>query len=492
MIRLEDGTGYGNRAFVDWLGYTVEELSTMGGILGAVVDKHQAEEMAAMSRRGGLWVGEVEFHEASGQVRKMQTRFCETTREGSRAKTQFVLLSEESEARALADQIERLRSGLRAAERSETAGVITRGVMHEFNNTLQTICGFTRLAMEGMRKTDRGYQDLRTVCQAVERASLLTRQLQATASRGSVRLMEIDVNELIRDHVKITSPLVGERIEVTLDLSPDVGILRVDPADLEQALLALSLSARDAMPEGGEMIIRSRQVEFESGDLIDVKGAKPGWYTEISVRDDGPGMDAETLAKACRERCPVDPDQPRVGFGLPVVERAIARYGGFMRVSSGPSGDTTVQLWYPAPREADAPLSSDAHVRGDDCILVAEDDGLLLDLARRILREAGYDVIAAHDGEEAIRLFEENKDRISLVISDVVMPKRTGFEVYDRVIELKPECKVVFVSGYDPITSHVGFISQRSLPLLTKPFRPQDLLLAIRQVMHGEPTWSAI
>jgi len=304
--------------------------------------------------------------------------------------------------------------------------------------------------------------------------------------------MEVDVNQLVRDHVKITRPLIGERISVEVDLASDVGLVRLDPADLEQALLALSLNARDAMPEGGALFIQSRQVRLEAEDLRDVKRAKPGVYVAITVRDNGCGMDGETLRQAYGAFYPMNADQQQVGLGIPGVQRALARYGGFMRISSRLGEGTTVQLCYPAARSPDEVLRERAPADRQDCILVAEDDGMLLDLARRILQEAGYDVIVAHDGEEAVRRFEENKDRISLVLTDVVMPKLTGREVYERIIELKPECKVIFASGYDPIASHVGFISQRSLPLLTKPFRPQDLLLAIRQVLHGEPTWSAI
>ena len=492
LSRLGNGHGYCNRNFTRWLGYTASDLAAMGGILGAVVDKHQAQEMTETSATGRMWVGEVEFLRATGEVAAFETRFFQLHDEDLRPKAHFVLLSSETEGSARETQIRRLRGRLRAAERMETAGVITRGLAHEFNNTLQSICGYTQCVMDSFDEDDRAYKDLQAVCDAVERATLLTRQLLATSKRSSVRLMEVDVNALIRDHIKITRPLVGEQIEVDADLSHDVGTLQADPADLEQALLALSLNARDAMPEGGKLKIQTRLIEFGAGDVSDVKRAKPGLYTSITFRDNGCGMDPEALRLAYDTFHPQEADQHQVGLGLAGVRHAMARYGGFMRISSRLGVGTTIELCYPAETAPKAPAVEEPRTDRRECILVAEDDGMLLSLARRILQEAGYEVIVAHDGEEAVRQFEENKERISLVLTDVVMPKLTGREVYERVIELNPECRVIFASGYDPIASHVGFISQRSLPLLTKPFRPQDLLLAIRQVLHGEPTWSAI
>ena len=492
MSRLGNGHGYCNRVFTEWLGYTASDLVAMGGILGAVVDKHQAQEMSQTSRQGHMWVGEVEFLKATGEVTSRETRFFELRGEDRQVRAHFVLLCEESEKSTRETQFQRLRDRLRAAEQTETAGVITQGVAHEFNNTLQTICGFTQCVMEKLSEQDRSYQDLQSVCQAVEHATLLTRQLLATSRRSSIRLMDVQMNAMIRDHVKIARPLIGEQIDISLDLADDVGTHQVDPADLEQALLALSLNARDAMPDGGHLKIRSRCVEFDAADLLDVKRAKPGLYTSIVFEDNGGGMDPETLREAYEAFSPSDTEQQQVGLGLAGVRRALSRYGGFMRISSRVGEGTTVELCYPTSLATEKRAPEETPAAHRECILVAEDDGMLLALARRILQEAGYDVIVAHDGEEAVQQFEENKDRISLVLTDVVMPRLTGREVYERVVQLKPECKVIFASGYDPIASHVGFISQRSLPLLTKPFRPQDLLLAIRQVLHGERTWSAV
>jgi len=388
-------------------------------------------------------------------------------------------------------QRQQLQDQLSHAQRLEAIGSLAGGVAHEFNNLLQAIQGYTRFAMEGLAPGDQRYQDLDQSLQVAKRAALLTRELLGFSRREVLVRSYISPNQIVGDVVKTLRPLIREDIEIRATLAEDVGTIHVDARMLQQMLLNLCLNARDAMSEGGDLVIATANVVLDDEYCQAHPDMHPGRYLLLTVSDTGCGMTRETQEHLFEPFYTTKEVGQGTGMGLAMVYGVAQQHGGAIHVYSELGLGTTCRLYLPtveAPQPEAEPAADKQpqRSRGMETILVAEDEPLVRDLLVRILKSAGYETLTACDGEEAVRAFEANAARIGLALLDVVMPKMGGRAVYQAIRMLNPATKVIFCSGYDPDTNCGGFVAEEGLQLIQKPFHPGTLLKALRQALDAE------
>ncbi|MBI2825027.1 MAG: response regulator [Planctomycetia bacterium] len=384
---------------------------------------------------------------------------------------------------------------LRHSQKLEAVGALAGGIAHEFNNLLQAICGYTRLAMEALPVDTQPRQDLRQVQKAADRATALTRQLLGFSRHQVLEPTVLDPSQVVGDLAKLLRSVIGEDIEVEVSLAEDVGTLHADPGLLQQMLLNLCINARDAMPSGGRLALTTKQVALGEAYGALHPPIEPGLYVEFSIADTGCGMSAEVKERIFEPFFTTKDVGRGTGLGLSMVYGTVQQHGGAIDVQSEPGGGTTFRIYLPvaggveAPTDQHLPAGSDG---GSETILLAEDDPLVRQLAQRVLTQAGYSLLVAADGTEAIALLETHADDIALALLDAVMPNGTGREVHDRIKREKPEMPVVICTGYDPDAGQLEFLKKSGLRLIQKPFDAEVLLRIVRESLDAEPIRDAM
>ncbi|HTU26552.1 MAG TPA: response regulator [Pirellulales bacterium] len=377
---------------------------------------------------------------------------------------------------------------LRQSHKLEAVGSLAGGIAHEFNNLLQAICGYTRYAMNGLDEAEQRCQDLQQVLKAADRAASLTRELLGFSRRQMLERGSIDPGELVDDLVRMLRPLIGEQIDLQVVLAPDVGLLHGDRGLLQQMLLNLCINARDAMPDGGPLVLKTQRAVLSEHYCALHPMCKPGTYVLFSVSDAGCGIPPEIRQRIFEPFFTTKEVGKGTGLGLAMVYGCVEQHGGLINVYSEPNLGTTFRVYLPLG-EAVEPEAGATVVRavagGSETILVAEDEPIVRDLTVRILKDAGYRVLAAADGAEAVELLEAHADEISLVLLDAVMPKLTGHQAYDRIKFKNPHLPVVFCSGYDPEMGQVKLLLQEGVRMVQKPFDPDQLLTILREVLDA-------
>ena len=330
----------------------------------------------------------------------------------------------------------RLEEQFRQAQKMEAVGSLAGGIAHEFNNLLQAICGYTKFAIEGLPADEQRCQDLQLVLKSADRATVLTKQLLSFGRRQLLQRTNVDPNQIVAELVKMLRPLIGENIDVEPHLAPVVSAVYVDAGQLQQVLLNLCINARDAMPKGGRLIIRTQNVSLSDQSCADHRGTKPGPHVMLSVADTGCGMSAEVKAQIFEPFFTTKEPGKGTGLGLAMVYGMVEQHGGMIHVYSEPNLGTAFKIYLPIAPSVDAAHEerpTDHATGGKETILIAEDESMVRDLAVRILTRAGYAVLVAADGAEAVELFEAHASEVSLALLDAVMPKLTGHQAYDRI-----------------------------------------------------------
>jgi signal transduction histidine kinase/CheY-like chemotaxis protein len=378
---------------------------------------------------------------------------------------------------------------LRQSQKLEAVGSLAGGIAHEFNNLLQAIGGYTRYAMESLKPEEQAYKDLESVLQASDRAVSLTRQLLSFSRRQTVDRRHLDANEMVSDLTRMLRPLLGEHIKLNIHLGDNAGTVYADAGSFQQVLVNLCLNARDAMPTGGEITVTTERTQVTRDFAKHYTDLKPGPYVAISVTDTGHGMSPEVQEHIFEPFFTTKPIGHGTGLGLPTVYGIVQQHEGSIHVYSEPGHGSTFKIYLPAiESESDASPKQQATIihRGNEVLLMAEDDPMLQDMGKRILEQSGYSVLTANDGEETLQMLYQHSDKISLVLLDTIMPKLNGQEVYFRIKEEFPKMPVIFCSGYDPESTHASFMRDEQLRLVEKPYNAPVLLQTIREVLDAE------
>ncbi len=381
----------------------------------------------------------------------------------------------------------RLEAELLQAQKMEAVGRLAGGVAHDFNNIMTCILGNADLVLSelGPEQDIREYLD--EIVTAGNRAAALTRQLLAFSRRQMLQPMVLNLNDLVTDLEKMLRRLIGEDVELVTRLHPETGCVQADPGQLEQVLMNLAVNARDAMPRGGRLTIETAARTLVKKHVDSKVTIPPGSYAALTVSDSGTGMDEKTMANIFEPFFTTKEVGQGTGLGLSMVFGSIKQSEGYILVSSEPGRGTSFTMYLPLVDEEPARVQNespeDKPKPDRETVLVVEDDLRVLQLVRAILRQNGYTVLQAENGAEAIQCLDGRSEPVDLMITDVVMPKMSGRELADLVLNMQPDMKVIYTSGYTGSAFYrEGFPDSDSI-FLPKPFTPQALVSKVREVL---------
>ena len=362
----------------------------------------------------------------------------------------------------------RLEEQLHHSQRLEAVGRLAGGVAHDFNNLLMIISGYSHMLLDAMHAGDPARLDLEQVVKASERATDLTRQLLAFSRRQGVRASLVDVNGLVRDMDRMLRRMLGEDIEFTAMLAPQLKVVRADPGQIEQVILNMVVNARDAMPGGGKLLLETRNTGTPERDFV-----------TLSIRDTGIGMDAQVLSHIFEPFFTTK--EHGTGLGLATSYGIIKENGGDLRVESTAGKGTTFRIELPvaAPTtdHLEAPSAKDV-ASGTETILLVEDEDGVRRVVETMLKRHGYDVLSSASSKEALMAADQHSGVIHLLITDMVMPGMSGRKMAECLVERRPDLKVLYVSGYGDAS-----ISQGDAHFLQKPFSTEELATKVREML---------
>ena len=388
-------------------------------------------------------------------------------------------------------QRKHLEEQLRQAQKIEAVGQLAGGIAHDFNNIITAIKLHSEFLLESIDVGDRRREDVEEVRKSAVRAAALTRQLLAFSRKQLLKPVVLDVNDTVRELQKMVIRLIGEDIAIDADLSPGLPCVAADPGQIEQVLINLAVNARDAMPGGGRITIRTRHVEL-TGEYTEAHPVvATGRYVMLSVGDTGCGMSREVQSRLFEPFFTTKGPRGGTGLGLSTVYGIVQQSNGFITVRSAPDQGSLFTIYLPAVEQemsAAAPASGPAAMeRGSEVVLLVEDEEGVRALARRILTRQGYIVLEASDGRNALDVTARYEGRIDVVVTDAVMPEMGGLDLIRAMRGLRPDIRVILMSGYtDDEMTRRGILTPQ-LAFLPKPFEVDHLLRLVRDVLDREP-----
>ncbi|MGD0528732.1 MAG: ATP-binding protein, partial [Polyangiaceae bacterium] len=374
------------------------------------------------------------------------------------------------------------------AQKMEAVGRLAGGVAHDFNNILSVILSYAELIASDLKPADPMRADVEEIRTAGLRATELTRQLLAFSRQQMLQSKVLNLNEVLAGMENMLGRLLGADIKVTI--LPAVGLdnVRTDPGQLEQIIMNLAVNARDAMLGGGQLILRTANIDLDERYADTHDDVRPGAYVELSVSDTGAGMDEATLARIFEPFFTTKDPGKGTGLGLATVFGIVKQSGGHIVVRSELAHGTTFEIYLPkvaAKVDARAPESIPPETESVGTILLVEDEEQLRSIARTILRRQGYVVLDAPNGGEALLICEQHAATIDLLLTDVVLPRMSGPQLAERLATLRPAMKVLYMSGYaDDAILQQGILDS-GVAFLQKPITPTSLSRKVREVLRG-------
>ena len=379
-----------------------------------------------------------------------------------------------------------LERQLLQAQKMESVGRLAAGVAHDFNNRLTAIMGYVGIVLRQMEADNPLRRELNEVQRIAQRAANLTHQLLAFSRRQFIRPETVDLNGLIQDMYRMLRRIIGEDIELVVETAPDLWMVRVDPHQMEQVLVNLVVNARDAMPHGGRLVIRTRNATLDA-PFARARSMEPGEYVTLSVSDTGLGMSPEVMEHIFEPFFSTKPPGQGTGLGLSTCYGIVKQSGGHLEVESRVGEGSTFTVFLPRARSAaaeEAPPDEGRPPRGSETILVVEDHESLRAMVSRILRDQGYRVLEASDAGEALRLAQEDPDqRIHLLLTDLVLPQMDGTQLAEKIKAMRPDIRVLYTSGYTGDLQAHQDVVQRGRPFLPKPYTIEALTYKVREVL---------
>ena len=382
---------------------------------------------------------------------------------------------------------------LAQSQKMNAVGQLAGGVAHDFNNVLQAIIGYSDLLLANHRPTDPSFQDIMQIKQNANRAASLVRQLLAFSRRQTLRPEVLNLNDRLYDLSMLLKRLLGERVELDLSHGRDLWFVKADVNQFEQVIVNMAVNARDAMPDGGKLAIRTANVSAQEAARLNVSGMPPADYVLVEVSDTGIGMTPEVIDKIFEPFFTTKEVGKGTGLGLSTVFGIVKQSGGYIDVDSKPGQGTTFRIYLPrhvadaqeAPEEAkaDAPRKPAADMTGQGTILLVEDEDPVRAVNARALAARGYTVLEAASGVEALEIIQERGAPVDLVVSDVVMPEMDGPTLLGELRKLYPDLKVIFVSGYAEEAFRKNLPEGEDFNFLPKPFSLRQLVETVKQTM---------
>jgi two-component system, cell cycle sensor histidine kinase and response regulator CckA len=486
MIAVVDGEGkriYNSPAYERILGYTTEELRSTSSLEQIHPDDRQlVEEAAREARTGGIGrTIQYRMRHKNGAWHILESGASGVLNAHGKVEKLIIVNRDVTARRNLEDQF-------RQAQKMEAVGRLSGGVAHDFNNLLGVIIGYAEFLQEHLEPENALRGSVDEILNAGKRAAALTRQLLAFSRQQVLDPKVIDLNGAVSDMEKLLRRLIGEDVELSTQLASDPGRVKADQGQLEQVVMNLAVNARDAMPQGGKLIIATENIVMDETFVRRYPyPVQPGPYVCLNVTDSGTGMDAETKARAFEPFFTTKEKGKGTGLGLSTVYGVVKQSGGYIDIFSSPGAGTTFKIYLPRIDEAvnrPAPSQGGAgSFEGKETILLAEDEASLRKLTRTTLEQSGYRVLEAKDGVEALAVSEACELPIDLLLTDVVMPGMGGRALAQELTRLRPAMRVVYMSGYTGQGVGTQGPIDPGSDFLPKPFTRVVLARKIREAL---------
>ncbi|MEN6474925.1 MAG: PAS domain S-box protein [Syntrophaceae bacterium] len=483
IMLLEKNGGHithANPAALKMLGYSSEEcLGKRLQDIGVMLEQGDFPTiMRKLNENGILNYTDVPVQTKSGQAIETDIYLVD------RARLAQCNIRDITERNVLEDQ-------LRHSQKMEAIGLLAGGIAHDFNNILSAIVGYSGIMNLKMRQDDPLRANLEQILAAADRATHLTHSLLTFSRKQVINAKPVDMNEVVQQVKRLLERIMGEDIELKTSRTENPLVVNADAGQIEQVIMNLATNARDAMPSGGYFTIETSAITL--GDaFIRLHGyGVPGSYALVAVTDTGLGISAEAQKNIFDPFFTTKAEEKGTGLGLSIVYRIIKQHNGYINFYSEPGKGSTFRIYLPliasGSEETGVHLATSPEElpRGTETILVAEDSETIRGLFQTIFEEYGYQIILAEDGEDAIQKFAEHKDKIRMAVLDMIMPRKSGQEVYEAIKKMRPEIKVIFVSGYTADKIHQEVILEEGLTLIQKPFTPRELLKKVRATLDA-------
>jgi PAS domain S-box-containing protein len=482
-----------NRAFERLLGYPAAELvGTHFRNLTFADDQSESLRLFGKLASGEIRQFEMEkrYVRKDGEIIWCRTGVSALYNQSGEFEAAIPMLVDITSRKIAEQDREDLQQQLLHTQKMEAVGRLAGGIAHDFNNLLTVMRGYTSLSLEEIPSVDPVYGYLEEMEKATERAESLTRQLLAFGRKQFLQPRVLNVNDIIADMGKMLGRLIGEDVELETRLADDIRMVKADIGQMEQVIMNLAVNARDAMPQGGRLIIETRNVTLVHPRKGSDPDIPPGDYATLIMRDTGEGMDKEILDKIFEPFFTTKAVGAGTGLGLATVYGVMTQSGGHVTVESELGAGSVFTVYLPATDEPADARAAGATNRpgpaGTETILLVEDEPMVRQVARDALLSFGYQVLDAADGAEALGICQAHGDRIHLVLTDVIMPGMNGRELVEKVAAYCPEAKVIYMSGYTGgRIGQNGTLDHNAL-FLTKPFRPGVLGQKVRQALDAE------
>jgi two-component system cell cycle sensor histidine kinase/response regulator CckA len=470
-----------NDSFLSIMGYKRDELIGRTAFeLGVwAIPKARANMVELLSKSGKVNALQTQYVTKKGETRLVQVSAELIQLDG--APCVLAITNDITDARRLEDQF-------RQAQKMEAVGRLAGGVAHDFNNMLGVIIGYSELVEESLDAEDPVRKQVEQVNKAAHRAAALTKQLLAFSRQQILQASVLNLNAVVNNVSKMLLRMIGEDISLHLIPGAPLGSVKADAGQIEQILMNLVINARDAMPAGGKIIIETADADLDETYSKNHPAVQPGPYVMLSVSDTGGGMDSKTMSRIFEPFFTTKPPGQGTGLGLSMVYGVVKQSGGYIWVYSEPGKGTTFKMYFPRVDEpAESllkPKVTTTFAKGEETILLVEDDDALRNLTLRLLRNQGYTVLEAKDGQEAIAMSTKYQETIHLLLTDVIMPGLSGTELAARLRGARPTLKLLCMSGYTgALITQQGIVNPDET-LLQKPFTKSSLLGHVRNALE--------
>lgn len=449
------------------------------------------EQDLSLLRNPGVQQGETRRRDAAGNMHEvMFTKATFSDLDGGVAGMVGVIL-DITERKKAEEERETLRDQLLQAQKIESIGTLTGGIAHDFNNLLTIINGYMELILSEKTEDDASYSDLQKVLETGRKGAELIDRLLAFSKKGESNPQPLDLNRTVENSSKLMERTSPKMIEIVTILEKDLAMVNGDAAQVEQVLMNLCINAKEAMPDGGRLRIETKNVTVDEAYCRLHVGAKPGPHVLIEVADTGTGMDAETLGRI------FDPFfttkgwdfRKGTGLGLSVAKGIVERHGGWITCHSEPGMGTTFTVYFPVIKDSPAfkkPEPSVETVPGGGGILLVDDEELVRDFGTRILERAGYTVVTASNGREALEIYAREQSNIGLIVLDLIMPQMGGEKCLEELVKINPHVRVIVSTGHSLDARqrlHVGSLARG---FVNKPYEMKQLVQTVREVLDAE------
>ena len=478
VTNVQDHLLFANDAFLKTYGYAWEEIAgKKSGIFRSARTPVEIQDQILPQTLAGGWQGEIWNTRKNGEEFEIHLSTSIIRDETGQPLALIGIASDISEQKKMERQFYE-------AQKMETVGMLAAGVAHDFNNLLTVINGYSVLIKTRLHSRDEVYEMAEDIQKAGERATALTSQLLAFSRKQVIQPEVLDLNSLVDGTKKMISRLIGEDIQLAVKLSKTMLPIKIDPGQMNQVLMNLVVNARDAMPNGGNLILETSAYEMDdSGHEIIEKGH----YAQLSVTDNGIGMDPETQSHIFEPFFTTKRMGEGTGLGLATVYGIVKQNKGYILIDSEPRKGTRFNIYLPLMKRPDKDVERTGEKadlpRGNARILLVEDEAAVRELIRKVLSGYGYHIFSANLPEAAIKIFNAQQDKIDLVVTDVVMPQMNGKELFDQLSAKKPGLKALFISGYPASVVSQHGILEAGINFLQKPINISELVKVVHQIL---------